>query len=479
MLQRSVGPAAGRAAGETHLLEILGLLLDSSPALVGLKDLDGRYVFANHELEALFGLKVGAVVGRRDAEFMPAEAAASLAAKDGAVLSGGLSIKSLDEFAVGERVLSCATVRFPYRSEDGQIVGSGFVAIDIRDQKGPPGESQLSLASAQQTIDELKRAVDEMTLRASTDVLTNAKNRAAFTESAQLEISRLERYGHPVSLIFMDIDHFKQVNDVHGHAAGDAVLQGFCSVVRSCIRATDLLGRWGGEEFVLLLPNNGLTSAGLLAERIRAALPAHPFAGVGVVSASFGVAQCQPGEGWEAWLARADAALYRAKDHGRNRVELDVVDVSGKDDVEQLDVGFVRLIWRPAYESGHAAIDRQHKELFEDANSLLSAVINDYPEDQVKPLIEHLIAKVAAHFGYEETVFRATAFAAADKHASIHRALIGRSMELAEKYATGDLQLGELFYFLAYDVVAKHILSEDRKFFAFIDRPATPEMLAG
>lgn len=468
MLPQSDSSGGGRPAGEAHLLEILGLLLDSSPALVGLKDLAGRYVFANRELEALFAVPPGGVVGRQDSEFMPAGEAACLAGRDREVLGNGWPIKSLDDFTVGAKHLSCATVRFPYRNEEGLVVGTGFVAIDIRDQKPPEGASLLSLASAQQTISELKRAVDDMSLRASTDVLTNAKNRSAFEESAQHEISRLDRYGHPVSLIFMDIDHFKRVNDGFGHAVGDAVLQDFCAVVRRCIRTTDLLGRWGGEEFVLLLPNNGLTSACLLAERIRVALQEHHFAEIGPVSASFGVAQCQPGERWEAWLARADAALYRAKAKGRNRVELDVADESGRNDVERVDVGFVRLVWRPAYESGDAGIDQQHRELFAHVNNLLSAVINDYPADQVQPLIDHLIANVAAHFGDEESLFRTTAFAGADKHAAIHRALLGRSMVLAKKYAKGDLHLGELFYFLAYEVVAKHILSEDRKFFAFL-----------
>lgn len=469
MAQLSTEAAKIPAAAGSEFLEILGLLLDTSPALVGIKDLDGRYVFANRELENLCGVAPGGLLGREDRDFMPPAVAEALAGNAGEVLAQGRSSRTVDDFAVGNTHLSCATARFPYRDEHGKVIGHGFVAVAIRDQGG----AAVANDNPQRTIDELRRAVEEMTLRATTDRLTGARNRGAIEESGQHEILRLDRYGHPVSLIFIDIDHFKQVNDSHGHGVGDQVLQGFCDIARQTMRATDLLGRWGGEEFLLLLPNNGLTSARLLAERLREALSSHQFPGVGRVTASFGVAQCQPGEGWADWLVRADAALYRAKSGGRNRVEADLVADSGEDDAEKLDVGFVRLVWRKAYESGHRVIDSQHRELFEQANCLLSALINGYPPDQTRPLIQELMGNVAAHFRYEEGVFRACGFTGANEHAGVHRELMARSVVLAQKYEAGDLHLGELFHFLAYDVVAKHILSEDRRFFPFL--PTSPQ----
>jgi diguanylate cyclase (GGDEF)-like protein len=158
-------------------------------------------------------------------------------------------------------------------------------------------------------------------LLAKRDPLTGAWSRAHLDDAARQEIERHQRYGHPVSLVMVDIDHFKQINDQFGHAMGDRVLQAFCRLMQDSIRASDVLGRWGGEEFVMILPNTDFASAKELAERGRALLAAQSFPEVGKVTASFGVTSLQSGESWERWLYRSDMLLYRAKAGGRNRVE--------------------------------------------------------------------------------------------------------------------------------------------------------------
>ena len=155
------------------------------------------------------------------------------------------------------------------------------------------------------------------------DALTGIWNRHKIHDTACTEIQRFSRYGHPVSLIFMDLDHFKQVNDEFGHAVGDDVLRHFCQVVSQCMRSTDLLGRWGGEEFVIIAPNSSLETAVAMAERICQAVKEFPFPEVGVVTASFGVAACCADESWDHWLSRADRALYEAKKTGRDCVVAD------------------------------------------------------------------------------------------------------------------------------------------------------------
>jgi diguanylate cyclase (GGDEF)-like protein len=159
--------------------------------------------------------------------------------------------------------------------------------------------------------------------------LTGCFNRRAFYELFPREVERARRLGQGVSLVFLDIDHFKSINDRYGHETGDRVLQQLASRLRVLIRETDLLFRWGGEEFVILLPHSASAEAPMLAERLRAAVGERPFAATGAhpavpVTVSVGVA------GSSAWpvdpdalLARADAACYRAKEHGRNRVEAD------------------------------------------------------------------------------------------------------------------------------------------------------------
>jgi two-component system cell cycle response regulator len=134
-----------------------------------------------------------------------------------------------------------------------------------------------------------------------------------------VEVERARRYGHPLAAILFDLDHFKEVNDHFGHAAGDRLLRAMAQEVRRALRPTDLLGRWGGEEFVVLLPETALQSAVDVAERLRYLVAGLPWE-TGSLTASFGVAECTATDNLGALLRRADRALYEAKRLGRNRV---------------------------------------------------------------------------------------------------------------------------------------------------------------
>lgn len=158
--------------------------------------------------------------------------------------------------------------------------------------------------------------------------LTGCFNRRAFYELFPREVERARRLGQGVSLVFLDIDYFKNVNDRFGHETGDRVLQQLAARLRGIIRETDLLFRWGGEEFVILLPHTSPTEAPALAERIRTAVAERPFAageaqGAVGVTVSVGIAGAEQSPiDADVMIARADAACYRAKGAGRNRVEL-------------------------------------------------------------------------------------------------------------------------------------------------------------
>lgn len=161
---------------------------------------------------------------------------------------------------------------------------------------------------------------------AVTDPLTKALNRRAFFRFAEREVQRSRRHGHPLSVLMFDIDHFKRVNDIHGHAAGDEVIVRLSRLVMDNIREADLVGRLGGEEFGLVLPETPVEAAILLANRLREAAKALRFrSGEGTfnVSISLGVSQPQPGDSdIHPALERADKALYRAKRLGRDRAEV-------------------------------------------------------------------------------------------------------------------------------------------------------------
>ncbi len=159
---------------------------------------------------------------------------------------------------------------------------------------------------------------------AQLDPLTGLNNRRAFYELTTPLWSNALRHGHDLAVILFDLDRFKQINDAYGHAHGDAVLTATAKVLRQCIRQGDVLARWGGEEFIVLLPETDVREADALAERLRAAIAAMGVpheAGETAVTASFGVAQLEDRTGTlDALIARADACLYQSKQDGRNRV---------------------------------------------------------------------------------------------------------------------------------------------------------------
>jgi diguanylate cyclase (GGDEF)-like protein len=169
---------------------------------------------------------------------------------------------------------------------------------------------------------ELQDIAKSLELRATTDPLTRLFNRAKFDEALVHELGRSQRYHTPLSLVVYDIDHFKKVNDRFGHPMGDSVLLRMAELVSGEIRNSDLLARWGGEEFVVLLPDTGGEMARLVAEKLRLVIAQATFDRVGTVTCSFGVAACSDTDTPDSLISRADDALYRAKLNGRNRVEL-------------------------------------------------------------------------------------------------------------------------------------------------------------
>lgn len=170
-----------------------------------------------------------------------------------------------------------------------------------------------------------ERADEDLHQLAATDPLTGVYNRRIFVELADMALARAQRNRAPLSLLMLDLDHFKSVNDNHGHMVGDEVLKNFVRLVQTCLRREDMMVRFGGEEFCVLLPDAELDGALSLAERIRTLVAATPIVIENMslhITVSFGVDCIRPGEAGTVsmLLERADAALYRAKQAGRNRV---------------------------------------------------------------------------------------------------------------------------------------------------------------
>jgi diguanylate cyclase len=178
--------------------------------------------------------------------------------------------------------------------------------------------------SAERRIVALEKELSQVSSLVREDQLTGALNRRGLEETFVREAARAERMHAPLSLALLDIDHFKRLNDSLGHQAGDQALVHLANVVRQLLRPTDSLARWGGEEFLILLPNTGLDEATEVLRRLQRELTRkiflHEMHKV-LITFSAGVVQWRPGEGREEVVARADAAMYQAKSSGRNRVE--------------------------------------------------------------------------------------------------------------------------------------------------------------
>jgi diguanylate cyclase (GGDEF)-like protein/PAS domain S-box-containing protein len=208
--------------------------------------------------------------------------------------------------------------------KDGSLVWIENILSFMRDEQQQP----VAIMGVSRDASKRRSMTEELQTLAITDPLTGAFNRRHFMEELQREMNRSNRYGVTFSLIMLDIDHFKDVNDRFGHETGDRVLKALVELIRKRIRASDLLVRWGGEEFMILLINTTLsqaiTEAGNFLERLRTC----PFPEIGLMTASFGVTQYRDQESVDALLSRVDDLMYRAKRGGRACIVHDPVQVA-------------------------------------------------------------------------------------------------------------------------------------------------------
>jgi len=214
----------------------------------------------------------------------------------------------------------CDVHVIPHLDEHGQLVEILGVSRDISERKRAEAEILRSRQEARDAWTALARANAELERIATVDPLTGACNRRHFDALLTGAAADAARTGQPSCLLLLDIDHFKQVNDTHGHREGDRVLVELTSRISRRLRANDALGRWGGEEFVVLVRAAGMADAMSVAEDVRSIVMETPFPTAGTVTVSIGAAEWQHGEGIDGWIARADAAMYRAKGAGRNVV---------------------------------------------------------------------------------------------------------------------------------------------------------------
>ena len=239
---------------------------------------------------------------------------------------------------------SCLACHAKQGYQVGDIRGGISVSFDVRELQGKLRtnlQTILILAVLtiallvtslivlfRQMVTRLKEAREQLVTLATTDALTGLPNRRSILQRTEEEMERHRRSGEPLGCLMLDVDHFKQVNDRFGHAAGDEVLRQVARVLKETLRPYDVVGRFGGEEFLVVLPGSDHGTIRKVAERLRSRLPEQVQTGTPEsplpVTASFGIAIYRVGEGVDDLLARADRGMYVAKGLGRNRVEEDV-----------------------------------------------------------------------------------------------------------------------------------------------------------
>jgi len=274
-------------------------LFDAAPVPMILVDEEGAIRTCNEQAAALLHVDREGVVGAGVGEFFADEEEWNLLFER--LVSGG----SVDALAVR------------LRARNGQMPWSLLNArtLDLDDRR--IGVLTLTDLTEQKRIEERLRRL------ASRDALTDTLSRGRFFEVAREELARATRYGRPLALAMLDLDLFKSINDRYGHRAGDEVLRAIAGLMTRGLRGQDHVGRYGGEEFAVLLPETSIDAAREVLERIRLAIGEMHLDFEGnelTITASVGVVAVQTAEPFETALARADAALYRAKDGGRNRV---------------------------------------------------------------------------------------------------------------------------------------------------------------
>lgn len=285
---------------EQHVLAILEVL--PYPIYIA-RRLDGQLLFVNRKTCLLFQRGAGQLLKRSSTEFY-----ADPGERD-------------DLRDLVEKLGDIRDIEVTMQTSQGRKFVAELAAITLV-YGGVP-----AVLVAINDISQRKQMEAELFRQASTDALTGLSNRRYFLAQAEQELRRARRFSREMSVMMIDLDHFKSVNDTYGHATGDIILQGFVKRAQESLRQSDALGRLGGEEFAVLLPETDLGAATEVAERLRQNVADRAFiAGTTTAiqsSVSVGVAQLEARDGTiDDLLNRADEALYRAKNQGRNRVEV-------------------------------------------------------------------------------------------------------------------------------------------------------------
>lgn len=325
-------------------------ILDNIPDIAWLKDRDGRFIAVNRPFGVACGLRPEDIVGKTDIDIWPEETAKKYMADDFDVMSSGTT-RRFEEILINAagRRRWIETVKTPIYDDQGRVEGISGIARDVTRRREAEDFLRKAKDNLEQMVSERTKVLEETVRKLTEEIflrkqaeealrisesqyralsildgLTGLFNARHFFSLLESEIRRAERYGRPLSLLLMDVDNFKKYNDSFGHLEGDKVLARLADVIRRNLRSSDAACRYGGEEFVVILPETTGEQGAQFADRIRedfAGEAFRPEAGGEIrVTVSIGVSRFSSGMDTSAFVNEADANMYRAKNHGKNRV---------------------------------------------------------------------------------------------------------------------------------------------------------------
>ena len=300
------------AAGLRMSEELFRAFMNASPFMSYIKDAAGRLLFYNRSFAQRFGVSEDAWLGRTDEQLWPRNLT-SVRAHDLEVMAGGSMMEIEEQIREPDGTIrSLRFLKFPWRDSAGKVLLAG-VALDISEDVAHKNQLERYHRELEQANDQLRRL-------AVTDELTGLRNRRAFEERLAMEFSMARRRNRQLSVLLIDVDDFKRINDRWGHAAGDEALRRLGMILRTTVRLPDLAARYGGEEFVVLLPESGEESASALARRLMARMAAEDWENE-KLTISIGMAGItEPLMSGDQLVELADEALYAAKRAGKNRM---------------------------------------------------------------------------------------------------------------------------------------------------------------
>lgn len=329
-------------------------------------------------------------------------------------------------------------------------------AIDSKEQD-ELRKLNLELIKLAKELEEKNEALEFI---ANRDKLTGLYNRHFFDEIVEKEMDKADVNNELMSLILFDLDHFKHVNDTWSHPTGDVVLKTTAEIARKATRESDTLFRWGGEEFIILMPKTNVNEAILVAEKIRKEIENNIFDEVGHLTSSFGVAERTRYELFRNWYKKADEAVYSAKEEGRNRV----VNFNEEKAESAINIGFK---WQKKWETGDPTLDDQHYQILEKGSHIMNKSFSGMKSKEFEKELELLLNHIKDHFSYEEKFLEKIKYPNIKEHTELHKELIEKTLRLKKYYEAGELKRSDLFAFVLDDVIMGHLMNQDLLFFPY------------